>query len=109
MSYMKAADTSDLREGEMKIIDVGGTSLVLANVGGSYYAIANKCTHMGGSLGEGKLEGKLVVCPKHGAEFDITTGKAIGKAKVAFFKMMPKDEKTYPVKVDGTSVMVDIS
>ena len=108
MAFMKLADTSELAEGKMKIVDVDSTSVLVANVGGSYYAMKNECTHMGGSLGEGELQGNLVVCPRHGAEFDVTTGKAVGKAKIAFFKTMPKNEKTYPVKVEGTSIMVDI-
>lgn len=107
MGYLKVADVSDLRDGQMKIVDVEGTGVLLANVGGSYYAIANKCTHLGGSLGEGTLAGSVVTCPRHGAKFDITTGKAVGKAKIAFVKLMPKDEKSYPVKVDGTSIMVE--
>jgi 3-phenylpropionate/trans-cinnamate dioxygenase ferredoxin component len=108
MAYMKVADTSELGGGKMKIVDVEGTDVLLANVGGSYYAINNTCTHLGGSLGEGKLEGNVVQCPNHGSKFDVTSGKAVGKAKVAFFKVMPKDETSYPVKVDGTSIMVDI-
>ena len=107
MGYLEVADTSELPEGKMKIVDVGGTAVLLVNVGGSYYAIANKCTHMGGSLGEGTLEGSVVTCPRHGSKFDVTTGKAVGKAKIAFVKMMPKDEKSYPVKVDGSSIAVD--
>ncbi len=108
MAYMKVAETSELGEGKMKIVDAGGTKVLLANVGGSYHAINNTCTHMGGSLGEGTLEGNIVQCPRHGSKFDVTTGKAVGKAKIVFYKTMPKDEKSYPVKVDGTSIMVDI-
>lgn len=107
MGYVEVADTSELPEGKMKIVEVGGTAVLLVNVGGSYYAIANKCTHMEGSLGDGTLEGSVVTCPRHGSKFDVTTGKAVGKARIAFVKVMPRDEKSYPVKVDGSSIAVD--
>jgi 3-phenylpropionate/trans-cinnamate dioxygenase ferredoxin component len=107
MGFVKVADASELPPGAMKIVDVGGASVLLANVGGAWYAIANKCTHLGGSIGEGTLDGNVVSCPKHGARFDVTTGKAVGPAKIAFVKMTPKDEKTFPVRVDGDAIMVD--
>jgi 3-phenylpropionate/trans-cinnamate dioxygenase ferredoxin subunit len=108
MKYVKVADKTELPANKMILVVAGGKDVLLANVDGSYYAIANKCTHRGGSLAKGTLEGGIVTCPKHGSRFDVKTGKAVGEAKIAFMKIKVKDEESYPVKVDGTSIMVGI-
>lgn len=54
-----------------------GKRLFIANVNGSFYACSSRCTHMGGPLNEGKLEGKIVTCPWHGSKFDVTNGEVI--------------------------------
>ncbi len=106
MGFKKIADTSELPAGKMKKVTLDGKDVLLVNVDDAFYAIDNKCTHLGGSLVEGTLEGNEVICPRHGSRFDVKTGKAVGKAKVAFIKVMPKDEKTYVVKVEGTDIML---
>ena len=53
-----------------------GKAIALANVGGTIYAINNTCLHRGGPLGQGVLEGKMVTCPWHGWQFDVSSGKA---------------------------------
>jgi 3-phenylpropionate/trans-cinnamate dioxygenase ferredoxin subunit len=75
---------------------------------GSLYAIANKCSHLGGSLAKGSLEGSTVTCPRHGAQFDLKTGAAVGKARIAIVNMGVKDIKSYPVKIVETQVLVGI-
>ena len=82
--------------------------MLLAKVGGSYYAADGGCPHMGASLASGKLEGTVVTCPRHGAQFDVKTGKAVGDAKVAFMKMKVKDVESFPVKVEGTDILVGL-
>jgi nitrite reductase/ring-hydroxylating ferredoxin subunit len=67
--------------------------------GCSCYAIINRCTHAGGSLAQGVLEGGIVTCPRHGARFDVKTGKAVGEAKIGSIKMKVKDEESCMVKV----------
>lgn len=108
MEYVKVADRADLPANKMMIVVVGGKEVLLANVDGSYYAIANKCTHLGGSLGKGVLEGGIVTCPRHGSRFDVRTGQAVRGAKIGFLKMNVRDEETYGVKVEGTDIMVGI-
>ncbi len=108
MEYVRVVDQAELPTNKMMIVVVGGREVLLANVDGSYYAIANKCTHAGGSLAEGSLQGNLVTCPKHGARFDLKTGKAVGEAKIAFMKMKVKDEESHLVKVEGTNILVGI-
>lgn len=109
MDYIRVADTAELPPGKMMMAVAGGKAVLLANVDGSYYAIANKCTHLGGELAKGSLEGNVVTCPRHGARFDVKTGKAVAGAKIGFLKMSVRDEESYPVRVEGTAILVGIS
>lgn len=108
MAYKKAISIADVPAGTMKHVTVDGTEILIANVGGTCYALNNTCPHMGGSLADGKLEGNVVQCPRHGARFDVTTGKNTGNAKIAFLKMKVKDTQCYPVRIEGTDVLVEI-
>lgn len=108
MEYIRVADKAELPENKMMMVVVGGKEVLLANVDGSYYAIDNKCTHLGGSLAQGSLEGSSITCPRHGARFDVKTGKAIANAKIGFIKMSVRDEESYTVKVEGTDIFVKI-
>jgi 3-phenylpropionate/trans-cinnamate dioxygenase ferredoxin component len=108
MGYVRVSDTTEVPLNTMISIVAGGKEILLANVDGSYYAIANKCTHLGGSLAKGVLEGNTVTCPRHGARFDVRTGNAVGQAKIAFIKANVKDEESYQVKVKGTDILVEI-
>lgn len=108
MEFTKVVNKNELLPNQMKMVVVGGKEVLLTNVDGTYYAIANKCTHLGGSLAKGSLDGSIVTCPRHGAQFDVKTGQAVGEAKIAFVKMKVKDEPTYTVKVDGADVLVGI-
>jgi len=66
MDYVRVIDKAELPPNKMIIVVVGGKEVLLANVDDSYYAIINKCTHAGGSLAQGVLEGSIVTCPRHG-------------------------------------------
>jgi len=109
MEFVKVIDTAELPENKMVKVLAGGKEILLANVAGSYYAIAHKCTHLGGPLSKGALDGSTITCPWHGAQFDVKTGKAVGDARIAFIKMQVKDVESYPVKVEGTTVLVGIA
>lgn len=108
MEFIKVAETSELSIGTMKKVNVSGTDFLLANVDGSYYAINNRCTHLGGSLADGKLEGSIVTCPRHGSKFDVKTGESISGPKIAFLKLKVRDEKVYPVRAEGKDILVGI-
>jgi len=85
----------------MKGFSAGGKDILVANIDGKYYAIGGKCTHMHGDLSKGKLEGKVVTCPRHGSRFDVTTGSRLaGPAK--------SNEPVYELRVDGKSIKVGI-
>ena len=108
MDYQKVAELDALKPGEKKSFPLSGKTVLLANVGGTIYALDNKCPHMGGNLAGGVLEGTTVTCPRHGAKFDVRTGQNLGNAKIAFVKMNVGDAKAFPVKIDGNDILVDL-
>lgn len=75
--FVKIAKKSEIPEGSVKAFSVPGCRFVICNAENSFYAVANLCTHDGGPLGEGELFDHQIECPRHGARFDITTGKAM--------------------------------
>ena len=98
---IKIGETKDIQPSQMKAVDVNGERICVANVEGKYYAIGNVCTHMGGPLAEGKLEGFEVECPWHGSKFDIRTGKVVRPPAM-------REEPTYEVKVEDNNVLIKI-
>jgi 3-phenylpropionate/trans-cinnamate dioxygenase ferredoxin subunit len=99
MEYLEAAQIGQISPGTAKGFSLGQKEVLLTNIDGKYYAIGRKCTHFGGDLSKGKLEGKVVTCPRHGSQFDVTTGKRLaGAAK--------KDLPLYEVKIEGNSIMI---
>jgi len=73
--FEKVAETGDISPGEMKSFALGQEGVLVANVDGNFYAISDTCTHMGGTLSDGDLDGNQVQCPLHGAIFDVVTGE----------------------------------
>ena len=108
MEFIKAVDTSELPAVKMVKVVLGGKEILVANVAGSYYATANNCNHAGGSLADGILNGSTVTCPKHAAQYDVMTGRAVREAKIGFLKMKVKDEECFQVKVEGTTILVGV-
>ncbi len=106
MQYIKVAQTDEVKPGEKKKISLNNKVLLLTNVQGTYYAIDNKCPHMGGSLYEGKLDGGTITCPKHGSVFDVRTGKVVKNGKIVFINLKVNDTKAYPVKIEGTDILI---
>lgn len=97
--YVKVASVTDLAPGEMTLVEVSGELICLANVDGAFYAIADECTHVGGALSDGELEGYIVSCPTHYGMFDIRTGKVVQRPP-------REDAITYEVKVEGQDVLI---
>src|SRR5205807_9585922 len=77
MAMTKVANVGDVPSGAGKVVQAGNTALALFNIGGKFYAVDNRCTHVGGPLGQGKVEGNVVTCPWHGSRFDVTTGQVV--------------------------------
>ena len=92
--FVKVATVAEIPPGTKKIVEADGTLIVVANIDGEFYAVEDVCTHDGGPLGEGKLEGCQLVCPRHGARFDVRTGAAL---TMPAFEPAP----TYAVRVAG--------
>ncbi len=74
---VKVAQAADIATGGKLLTEVDGRAIALFNVEGTFYAIDDVCTHDGGPLAEGELEGCEIRCPRHGARFDVRTGKAL--------------------------------
>ncbi len=108
MKLVKITQTTELSEGNKKKISLEDKEILLVNIENTYYAIDNKCPHMGGSLYDGTLEGSNVVCPRHGSIFDVKTGKNIQGAKIAFVKIKVNDVQSYPVKVEGNDILIEM-
>lgn len=86
---------ADLPVGERLFVEIDDKQIVVFNIGGNIYAIGDVCSHDGGPLGDGEIEGMDVICPRHGARFDIQTGQAILLPAV-------EDISAYPVRIiDG--------
>lgn len=98
---VKVATTAEIPPGEGKTIEVEGYAVALFNVDGSYFAIEDTCSHVGGPLGEGELDGECVQCPWHGARFNVKTGEFIAGPKAS-------DLSTYPVTVDGEDILIEL-
>jgi len=97
--FVKVARASDIPEGEMAIVEIGGEQIVVANVGGEFVAFHNICTHRGGPLGEGSLEGDVVECPFHGGRFNVRTGEVVSGPP-------EKPVRVYPVRLSGTDIEI---
>ena len=80
--------------------------MLIANLNGNYFAIGDTCTHAGGDLSKGSLEGSIVTCPKHRARFDMSTGKVVSGPKILFMHPKIKDEPPYEVKIEGKDIML---
>jgi 3-phenylpropionate/trans-cinnamate dioxygenase ferredoxin component len=101
MTRYRATSTDAVAPGQVVVVDVDERRLAIANVDGQYYAIDDVCTHDGGPLGEGCLYGNDVECPRHGARFDVRTGRVTRMPAV-------RPVHSYPVTVDQGSVYVDL-
>jgi 3-phenylpropionate/trans-cinnamate dioxygenase ferredoxin subunit len=106
--YVKVARKSEISVGTMKAAKVEGKEILIVNVSGNFYAIGQKCTHAGGDLSKGVLEGNVVTCPRHHAGFDVTTGKVVSHPKIGFLHPKAKDEPTYQIKIENENIMVKL-
>jgi nitrite reductase (NADH) small subunit len=101
MPFTKAATVGEIPAGQAKQVNVQGKTLALFNLNGTFYAIDNECPHRNGPLAEGFVEGTEVVCPWHGARFDICTGANLSPPA-------SQGVKSYKVQVVGQDVEVEM-
>jgi nitrite reductase (NADH) small subunit len=91
--WVRVAAAGAIAPGEGRVVEAGGRTLALFNVDGAYYAIDNTCSHRGGPLGEGDLEGTVVSCPWHAWRWDVTSGANVNNpaVRVACFRARVQD------------------
>jgi 3-phenylpropionate/trans-cinnamate dioxygenase ferredoxin subunit len=100
-TWHSVARASDIPPERVAVFEVGDHEVAVCNVGGEFYAIDDLCTHDGGSLDQGELEGDEIECPRHGARFDVRTGAV--RQLPAY---LPVD--THPVRLEGETVQVGL-
>jgi nitrite reductase/ring-hydroxylating ferredoxin subunit len=100
-TFVKVATTDEMTEQPVKCVEVDGNKIALFDVQGEIFALSDTCTHRGGPLSEGEVEGTTVTCPWHGAEFDVRTGGVLGPPATT-------GVKTYPVRVRGKDIVIEI-
>ena len=97
--FVKVARTGELSPGKMKLVELGGERILLANLDGEYHAIDEICNHAGAPLSDGDLQGAEVECPLHGSVFSVKTGEALGPPA--------NDQLTvYRVRVEGDDILI---
>jgi len=101
IEFLEIAPASELPNGERLFVELGDKPIVIFNIAGQYFAIGDICTHDDGPLGDGVLEGTNIVCPRHGAEFDVRTGQAMQMPAVV-------DIPAYPVQIRDGNIFVGI-
>lgn len=99
--FVRVGRVGDVPDGRPEVFDIEDRKIAVYRLGGAYYAIDDVCTHDGGPLAEGEVEGEVVTCPRHGAQFNIKTGAAL-----TFPAITPVD--TYPVRVEGEDLLVGL-
>ena len=99
--WIDVAPQSELPVGSRKIINMPYAEIAVFNLDGEYYAIEDVCTHDGGELASGLCEGDQIICPRHGARFCIRDGRSLTPPAY-------EDIDTFPVRVEGGMVQIDI-
>lgn len=102
MAKVMVGKASDMGAGTITHVTAGGQEVLVANIGGSFYAAGNTCTHAGAELHEGTLDGNVLTCPWHGAKWDLTTGQ------MTWFPQKLKPIGSYRVTVEDGTVYVEV-
>jgi len=97
LDFIAVGSVEELKDGDRLFVDIDGKPVVVLKIAGQYYAIADVCSHDEGPVGEGEIEGFEIICPRHGARFDIRSGRVL--ALPAFV-----DIPAYPVRIVGDQI-----
>jgi 3-phenylpropionate/trans-cinnamate dioxygenase ferredoxin subunit len=101
LEFIPVGSVEEVKQGGRLFLEIDEKPIVILNINGQFYAIADVCSHDDGPVGEGALEGFEIICPRHGARFDIRTGKVL--ALPAFV-----DIPAYPVRLVGDQIEIGI-
>ena len=99
--FIPIAAEGDINIGERLFVEIDDLTLVVFNISGELYAIADECSHDDGPVGEGDLDGYEIICPRHGARFDVRTGRVLALPAIV-------DIPAYPVRVREGQIEVGI-
>lgn len=99
MSWVNVCKTTDIECGKLKVVDLDGTDVIIFNVDNEFYALEDNCTHDNSEISSGKIEGKCIVCPRHGAKFDITNGAVLSAPAY-------EDIEKFELKVEGDDIYI---
>ena len=108
MEFVKVADTKDVEDGKMITVDVKGEKILIANVKNNYYAIEGICSHKEGILADGSLNGKIVACPLHQSQFNVTSGKVVNIPFDQNIDGEVRNQKKYELKVSNGEIFVKV-
>jgi len=100
-NFVKVAQVSEIEPNHSKLVEVEGKKLALFNVDGTFYALDDTCTHRGGPLSEGELEGDEVTCPWYGAKFKVSSGEVLSPPA-------PHGVGSYKIRVNGQDIEVEL-
>jgi 3-phenylpropionate/trans-cinnamate dioxygenase ferredoxin subunit len=100
-NWLDIASADEFAPGTRRVVNVDGIDVAVFNSGGEYFAIKDECPHDGGVLANGKLEGEVIICPRHGARFSIKTGAVLSPPAY-------EDIATFLVRVADGKVQVFI-
>lgn len=99
--YIAIGSADELKNGERRIVEIDGQAIAVFNIAGTFYAIADVCSHDDGPVAEGELSEFEIECPRHGARFDVRTGKVLSFPAIV-------DIPSYPVKVENGELLVGL-
>ena len=101
LEFVAVAEVTDLADGERIFLEIDGAPIAVFNIAGRYFAIDDICSHDNGPVAEGDLVDHSIECPRHGARFDLESGKALSMPAVV-------DIAAYPVRVEGKQILVGL-
>ncbi len=104
--FIRVANTSEIESGKTKKVTAGDIAVLLVNVDGNFYAVDSLCTHYGGDLSEGKLEGNMLTCPVHGARFDVRDGKVVSPPTEPLDRPDIENLTTYPLRIENKEIFI---
>jgi 3-phenylpropionate/trans-cinnamate dioxygenase ferredoxin component len=101
IDYVDIGSVEEVQNGERLFVEIGQYQIVVFNIAGDYFAIGDVCSHDGGPLGDGELEDQKIICPRHGARFDVRTGTVLTLPAY-------EDIPAYPVIIENDRIKVGV-
>ncbi len=100
-TYRRVASKAEIGVGEMRCVEVEGRMLVICHLDEGFFAVDNTCSHADAKMSEGRLRGHRILCPLHGAAFDVRDGRVLRPPAT-------QPIESYPVRIEGDDVLVAV-